>query len=175
VSILIELVKYYKKNPLKNYSILFLWCGAEEWGMKGSEAFCREYVPYLVKEYDMNSSILINIDMVGTHLGLLNKKFSIRTKNRKINNLINFSAHLLNIPIQNFSKFLKIKSDHLCFKKFFKKSGKHDTQIAFFHSVKDRKYVHTKKDTPDRCSKRILDNCFKICILTSLFLDSKLK
>jgi Zn-dependent M28 family amino/carboxypeptidase len=34
VSILIELIKLFKKSPLENYDIIFLWSGAEEWGLR---------------------------------------------------------------------------------------------------------------------------------------------
>jgi len=174
VSILIELAKYFRYHPLENYSILFLWFGAEEWGLKGSESFYKKYIPYFKQEYDLKKSVNINIDMVGTHLGLLNNITNIRNNSKKINKKINLSAQILNIPIYNFSRIINPKSDHKSFKKYCRKNGEKDFQVACFHSINDRKYIHTVNDTPDKCSTKNLFNCFKICILTSYLLDSSL-
>jgi len=171
-SILIELAKYYKNHPLQKYDVLILWCGAEEWGIKGSEHFCKKYVSYLNKEYDLNKSVNINIDMVGTHIGLLNNNIFSRKKN-KINEHINFSAHLLNISLDNFSQIPNPKSDHNSIRKHFRKSKNKNFQVACFHSIDDRKYIHTKNDTPDKCSIKNLYDCFRLCLLTSLLLDLK--
>ena len=57
VSILIELAKKIKENPLDNYNVLFIWCGAEEWGLKGSKKFVAKYVKKYDLIYDLNKSI----------------------------------------------------------------------------------------------------------------------
>jgi len=69
ISILIELAKILSKNPLKHIDILFLWCGAEEWGLWGSKQFCVKHFNELNEEYDLDKSYNINIDMVGTNIG----------------------------------------------------------------------------------------------------------
>lgn len=45
-------------------------------------------------------------------------------------------------------------------------------QVACFHSDKDSKYIHSTKDTPDKCSNKILNDCLDICYETILNLDS---
>ncbi|TFF98044.1 MAG: M28 family peptidase [Promethearchaeota archaeon] len=175
VSILIELAKYYKHNPLKNYDILLLFCGGEEYGLKGSDYFCKKYMSYFAKQYDLKKSVNINIDMVGSHIGLLNKSpFSIFYRNKKLIHLINYSADLLDIPIDNYSKILNPKSDNLSFKKHSRKVGERKFQNVCFNSVKDTKFIHTIMDTPEMCSIQNLFNCFRICLLTSQLLDSEI-
>ena len=110
--------------------------------------------------------------MVGTHIGLLQKNFFFKKKD-KINELINFSAHLLNIPLVNFNTIPNPKSDHKSIRKYCQKSKNKNFQVACFHSIYDRKYIHTKNDTPDKCSIKNLFNCFRLCLLTSHLLDSK--
>lgn len=174
VSILIELAKYYKLHPLENYDVLFLWCGAEEWGMRGSKYFCKKYMPYLRKEYSLNHSVNINIDMVGSHIGLLNKpRLAVLNRNKKLLEQINFSADLLNIPLSNHSKLIRPKSDHLSFKKNTRRLRQRGFQIACINSIKDTKLIHTIKDTPEECSIENLFGCFKICLFTSRLLDSE--
>ncbi|GAH83040.1 unnamed protein product, partial [marine sediment metagenome] len=89
VSILIELAKKVKENPLTNYDVLFLWCGAEEWGLKGSKKFVAKYAKEYDKIYDLSKSININIDMVGSYIGLLNKSGLLFKKaiNKNLNQL----------------------------------------------------------------------------------------
>ncbi|GAH52648.1 unnamed protein product, partial [marine sediment metagenome] len=119
VSILIELAKYVKENPLTNYDVLFLWCGAEEWGLKGSKKFVAKYAKEYNKIYDLSKSININIDMVGTYIGLLNKSGLLfkKAKNKNLNQLIRASAEELNIPITLYNKKIKPKSDYISFNK----------------------------------------------------------
>ncbi|MBD3198068.1 MAG: M28 family peptidase [Candidatus Lokiarchaeota archaeon] len=159
VAILIELAKYAKQNPLNNVDLLFIWTGAEEGGLKGSKKFCKKYFEVLNEKYDLNNSYNINIDMVGSYIGLLNKNGLIRRKaNSKINKIIQSAAKKLQIPVESFSKILGIKSDHKSFKKKIRRR-KRGFQIACIHSDKDSKYIHSKKDTPDKCSKEVLNNC----------------
>ena len=175
VSILIELAKKIKENPLTNYDVLFLWCGAEEWGLKGSKKFVAKYAKKYDKIYDLNKSININIDMVGSYIGLLNKSGLIFKKaiNENINKLIKASAEELNIPITLYNKIIKPKSDYISFRKFSKKKNK-SFQTALFHSDRDSIYIHSKKDTPEKCSNIIMDDCLKVCYNTIKHLDKQI-
>jgi hypothetical protein len=134
VAILIELAKYFKENPLKNIDLLFIWPGAEEWGLKGSKNFCQTYFKVLNKQYDINKSINVNIDMVGTYIGLLNKVGLIRRRSlaKIVNPLIEKTAKELNIPIKKYNKIIEPKSDHKNFKKYAKKLRK-KMKIVYFH------------------------------------------
>lgn len=172
VSILIELAKKVKENPLTNYDVLFLWCGAEEWGLKGSKKFVAKYAKEYDKIYDLSKSININIDMVGSYIGLLNKSGLLFKKaiNKNLNQLIKASADELNIPITLYNKKIKPKSDYISFNKFSKKTNK-SFQTALFHSSRDSIYIHSKKDTPEKCSNIIMDDCLKVCYNTIKNLD----
>ncbi|MFX0024965.1 MAG: M28 family metallopeptidase [Candidatus Hermodarchaeota archaeon] len=176
VSILIELAKLIKSKPLENYDVIFIWCGAEEWGLKGSKNYIKKNKYYLKNKYDLNKSMNINIDMVGTYIGLFNKKGLIRKKalNKNLNEIIQQSAQRLNIPLDLFDKVRGPAGDYTSFRRFGKKL-KSFFQIACFHSDRDSKYIHSIKDTPDKCSNKILNGCLGICYETISYLDSQVE
>ncbi|MFX0048326.1 MAG: M28 family metallopeptidase [Candidatus Hermodarchaeota archaeon] len=173
VSILIELAKILKTSPLNNLNVIFLFCGAEEWGLKGSQDFCQKHLKELKEKYDLNNSYNINIDMVGSYVGLLDKTGLIRKKrvNTKLNNLLEQSAKELNIPIVNYNKIRGPKSDYRSFVSLAKRT-RTSFQVACIQSEEDSKYIHSSKDTPDRCSNKILNECLDICYKTISYLDS---
>ncbi|MFX1311221.1 MAG: M28 family metallopeptidase [Promethearchaeota archaeon] len=175
VAILIELAKLFKKNPLNNMDLLFIWPGAEEWGMKGSKKFCEGHFIDLNQKYELNNSININIDMVGTYIGLLNRVGLIRRNklNNRINNIFISTANDLKIPIKIYNKIIEPKSDHKAFRKCAKKFQK-KLQIVYFHSDKDTKYIHSLRDTPDKCSVENLNGCLKTCYHTLKRIDIEL-
>jgi hypothetical protein len=174
VAISIELAKTLKKNPLKNTDVLILWPGAEEWGLKGSKKFCKKHFKSLETKYDLNRSFNINIDMVGSYIGLLNKTGLFRRKiNHNLNEIIGATAHQLKIPLKIFNKFIKPNSDYKSFKKYAKKV-KRKFQVVCFHSDKDSKYIHSLRDTPDRCSLESLNGCLNICNQTLRSIDIRI-
>jgi len=173
VSILIELLKLFKKNPLENYDVIFLWSGAEEWGLKGSKRFCKRHRSYLSKKYDLDRSFNINIDMVGTYIGLENKNSTLFKSQKGIfnlNKILEEAAIELNVPLIKYKKILGPKTDHLSFRSFAKKT-KSSFQVACFHSSKDSKFIHSSKDTPDKCSSQNLNGCLDICYTTIRSID----
>ena len=161
VAISIELAKLLKKNPLEKMDLLFLWTGAEEWGLKGSIRFCRKHFIDLMKKYNFDKSLSINFDMVGTYIGLLDKTGLIlkRKMNDNLNEILQATAKNLNIPLNVYNKVIKPKSDYRTFQKYSKKK----IQVAFFHSDKDSKYIHSSRDTPDKCTVENLNGCLNIC------------
>ena len=92
--------------------------------------------------------------------------------NKNLNNLIEESSKKLGIPIVLYSKRLEPRSDQRSFRLFEKKT-KGNFQVCCFHSNKDSKYIHSLKDTPDRCSTAILNGCLNICLETISKLDSQ--
>ncbi len=163
VSILIELSKLFQRNPLEKTDILFLWPGAEEWGLKGSKKFCKKHFNYLDQKYDLNRSILINIDMVGSYIGLIDRVGLFRRRfNHNLNDVIETTARNLNIPLIRYNKLIEPNSDHKIFRKYAKRAKK-KLQIVCFHSHKDTKYIHSTKDTPEKCSVENLNGCLNIC------------
>lgn len=172
VAISIELAKLIKRNPLENIDVLILWCSAEEWGLKGSKKFFKQHYNILKQKYDLNNSFNINIDMVGTYIGLLNKKGILRRKiNRNLNDILEASANHLNIPLIKYNKLLSPKSDYRSFQKLARKT-RSKFQVGCFHSSKDSKYIHSLRDTPDKCSIENLNGCLNICYHTLRKYDS---
>lgn len=163
VSILIELAKFFHRNPIEKMDILFLWSGAEEWGMKGSKKFFKRHFSYLDQKYDLNRSILINIDMVGSYIGLIDRVGLFRRRlNKNLNDILDTTARNQNIPLIRYNKLFEPKSDHRSFRRYAKKAHT-KPQIVCFHSHKDVKYIHSTKDTPDKCSAENLNGCLYIC------------
>ncbi len=173
VSILIELAKILKRSPLNNLNVIILFSGAEEWGLKGSQAFWKTHLKELYEKYDLNKSYNLNIDMVGSYIGLLDKTGLIKKKklNTNLNDLLEQSAKELNIPIVKYSKIRGPKSDYISFLSLAKRT-RTSFQVACIHSEKDSKYIHSSKDTPDKCSNKILNGCLDICYKTISYLDS---
>ncbi|MCK4280738.1 MAG: hypothetical protein KAX10_01375, partial [Candidatus Lokiarchaeota archaeon] len=64
------------------------------------------------------------------------------------------------------------KSDHISFKSFSEKTNE-KFQVCCFHSVKDCKFIHSVKDTPDKCSPEILNSCLEICFNVIKSIDLK--
>jgi hypothetical protein len=164
VAISIELAKIFKRNPLDNMDVLILWPGAEEWGLKGSKKFCKTHFRSLKERYDLNRSFNINIDMVGSYIGLLNKSgFIFRKKmNRNLNEIFEATANQLNIPLKVYNRIIRPKSDYRSFQKYAKKT-KTNFQVSLFHSSKDSKNIHSIRDTPEKCSLKNLNGCINIC------------
>lgn len=163
VAISIELAKIFKKNPLERTDILILWPGAEEWGLKGSKQFCKTHFKSLNQIYDLDKSFNINIDMIGSYVGLVNRSGFFRKKiNRNLNEIFGATAKQLNIPLKIYNKTLKPNSDYKSFKKYARKV-RSKFQVMCFHSSKDSKYIHSLRDTPDKCSLENLNGCLNIC------------
>jgi len=174
VSILIELAKEINVKPLENIDVLFLWTGAEEWGNKGAKHFYKEHKKNILLKYDIANSYNINIDMVGSYIGLVDKIGIIRKRkiNENLNDLLSESAEELNIPLVKYSAQVEPRSDQIVFRKL--KKVQKNFQIAFFHSAKDSKFIHSTRDSPDKCSAESLNGCLAICHKTLLKMDSNM-
>ncbi|MHA1461293.1 MAG: M28 family metallopeptidase [Promethearchaeota archaeon] len=174
VAILIELAKMFKRYPLENYDVILLWSGGEEWGLKGSKGFCKKHFKYLSEKYDLNRSFNINIDMVGSYIGLETKRYSHLKQHKysfDLNKQLEETANELNIPIEVYGTIFGSKADHKTFQSFAKQT-KSSFQVAYFHSGKDSKFIHSSKDTPDKCYPEILNGCLEICYTAIKSIDS---
>jgi hypothetical protein len=177
VAILLELAKLFKNKPLKNIDVLILWTGAEEWGLKGSKNFCARHFKALKQVYDLDKSFNINLDMIGTYIGLFDKSGLIirRKLNTNLNDILEATAKQLNTPIIRYHKVIKPKSDYKTFRRYARKVKKKKFQVSCFHSSKDSKYIHSSKDTPDKCSTENLNGCINICYQTLRSIDSRVE
>jgi len=176
VSVLIELTKLLNKNPLEKTDVLFLWCGAEEHGLWGSKQFCAKYFKELNQEYDLDRSYNINVDMVGTYIGLVDRTgiFKKNKMNDKIVNILEATAKSLNITLKKYDSTIEPRSDHMSFRSFAKKVKK-NLQVCTFMSNKDMTYIHTSRDTPNKCSYENLNGCLDICYNAIRSIDSKVE
>jgi hypothetical protein len=175
VSILIELAKYLKKNPLRNMDVIIIFTGAEEWGLIGSKRYLKRHMSYLQEKYDLDKSFNINYDMIGSYIGLIQEKGIFKKKriNKSLNMYIEEAAKKLNIKYFKHSHFINPKTDHRKFLKFARKT-KSKFQVACFHSAKDSKYIHSPRDTPDKCNSENLNGVFSISVEVLNKIDSDL-
>jgi len=178
VAILIELAKLVKKKPLNKTDVLFLWCGAEERGLWGSRQYCNKHFEELIQDYDLDKSHNINIDMVGTYIGLLDKLGLIKKKNLNdnLNDVLLASAGQQKITLKKESiKIGSGSSDHQVFRAYAKKYEKNGFQVSLFSTEDDVRYIHSKHDTPDKCSAENLNYCIEICYNAIKSLDLRVE
>ena len=177
VAILLELAKLVKKYPLQKTDVVFLWVGAEEMGLWGSKQYCSKHFEELDRDYNLNKSYNINIDMVGTYIGLIDEIGLIKKKklNENLNDVLKASDTQQKIPSEKTKMSFGSGSDHLVLRAFAKKAEKKDFQITCFLSKKDSKYIHSKKDIPDLCSTENLNGCIDICFNAIKSLDLRVE
>jgi len=173
VSIIIELAKKLSEKPLENMDVIIVFTSAEEWGLIGANRFCTRNQIFFSEKYILNKSLNINFDMIGTYIGLINKTGLIKRKiiNQTLNKNLEDAANNLGISIVKQNHLLTPKTDHKAFLKFAKKT-KSDFQVACFHSAKDVKYIHSPKDTSDKCDVQNLNNVLEISLKTLRKIDS---
>ncbi len=175
VAILIELSKIFYNKPLNNFDIIFLWTGAEELGLWGSRNYCAKNFKWLDKKYNLDKSFIINIDMVGSYIGLIDntKSFKKSRYNESLNDIIEVIAREKEISLRKEKNLIPFFSDDIVFRNFAKKLGK-KLQICSFNSRTDKKFIHSLKDTPEKCFSKNLNDCIKICYFTLKKLDNDL-
>lgn len=175
VSIILELAKNLQNNPLENMDVIIVFTGAEEWGLIGAKRFCKRNQKSFSEKYNLDKSFNINFDMIGTYIGLINKKgiFHKKEINQTLNKNIEDAANKLDISIVKHDHMITPKTDHKVFLKFARKT-KSDFQVACFNSDNDVKYIHSPKDTPDKCSVQNLNNTLEITLKTLRKIDSVL-
>ncbi|MFX1281327.1 MAG: M28 family metallopeptidase [Promethearchaeota archaeon] len=178
VAVLLELAKLVKKEPLQKTDVIFLWCGAEERGLWGSKQFCKTHYEELINDYDMDKSYNINIDMIGAYVGLLDKigLFKKRNLNKNLNSVLEASATQQKMTLKKeWNKIGAGSSDHLSFRAYSKKHENKEFQVTSFSSDDDVKFIHSKRDTPDKCSAEKLNDCIEICYNAIKSLDLRVE
>ena len=176
VAVLIELAKLIKKYQIENYDVILLFPGTEEWGLIGSKRYVKRNQKYLSEKYDLDRSFNINIDMVGSYVGLIQKKSFFRKHKQEkhkvpLYDIIDEVSNDLDIEYIKQSHFINPKTDHKSFNKLAKKT-KSKFQVVCFHSDKDSKYIHSRLDTPDKCSSEVLSNAISLIFNTLKTVDS---
>lgn len=85
------------------------------------------------------------------------------------------SANHQKISFKKENMILGNFSDHKIFQVFAKKTEKDGFQVSAFISDKDIKYIHSKRDTPDKCSATNLNACIDICYNAIKSLDLRVE
>jgi len=170
VSILIELSKNLKKKPLENMDVIIIFTGAEEWGLIGSKRYLIAHHNYLKEKYDLDRSFNINFDMIGSYIGLLHNKGK-KGNNKSLNDYIKEAAEKLNVKYFKERHFISPKTDHRKFLRFARKT-KSKFQVACFHSAKDTRYIHSPRDSPDKCNPVNLNGTVAITLEALYKIDS---
>ncbi|TFG16846.1 MAG: M28 family peptidase [Promethearchaeota archaeon] len=178
VAVLIELAKLIKKYQIENYDVILLFPGTEEWGLIGSKRYVKRNHKYLSENYDLDRSFNINIDMVGSYVGMIQKRSLFRKHRHRhekhkvpLNDIIDEVSSDLNIEYTKDLHFITPKTDHKSFNKLASKT-KSKFQVVCFHSDKDSKYIHSRLDTPDKCSSEVLSNAISLIFNTLKTVDS---
>ena len=154
-AILLSLAAYFKDHPLPHTQLKFIWCAAEEWGLYGSKGYVKAHKEEITAALD--TSCLINVDMVGSELAYLDKSGFIFKKplNEKLNTLIAQTAKEADIEVRSFNSVISSNSDHAPFEK-------EKVDVCFFLANKDSKFIHSPKDTIDKVKPEKLTDAVEL-------------
>jgi len=156
VGTIIELARFYKKNPISNIDLIFLSTGSEELNLGGAIHFIQKYK----EKFNKNSTYFINLDLIGGYdLIRLITSYGIPRK---------VSSKKLNILFLESSKELRIR-----LKDIYMPTGAWSDYMPIVHegfeacwlgSQPGLKRVHTKNDTISLVSKQGLKNILLLCV-----------
>jgi hypothetical protein len=175
-AILIELAKMLKKEPLLHFDVIFLWTGAERYGLWGMRNYCKKHFFDFYKEYELNRSFHISIDKFGNDMGLVKNLGIIRKKriNQKLNAILGATANRMNTTLLKLT-LPKILPFH--FKILQKYSEKFDKKIHFscIFSFQKKKQLNSKEVCNKDPFKNNLENCINLCFNVVKSLDKRVE
>lgn len=156
VAILMELMHYFKENPIKGANLTYLFTSAEEIGLTGAVKFVQNIRDN--KTYSPNNTFIINWDLAGlggpvlvnTGVGIP-KKLTSPTMSQFIDNI----GEEQQIPVQQLYLPVGGWTDALP----FSNSGYESITISG-KSVK----IHTSEDTPEIIDQENLVNSYRMGI-----------
>ena len=154
-AVLLSLAENFKKEPLQNTALRFIFCTAEEWGLYGSKGYVKSHQEELKEGVDRD--LVINVDMVGSELAYVEKAGLIVKKplNNRLNELISETAEEAGITARGFSTPFAGNSDHAPFRKM-------KMETAFFLSKKDTKKIHKPLDTIENVNPDKLEDAVNL-------------
>ncbi|MFW9968727.1 MAG: M28 family peptidase [Candidatus Odinarchaeota archaeon] len=167
VGVLIELARFYKKNPISNIDFIFLSPGSEELNLGGAIHFIQKYK----KEFDKDSTFFINLDLIGgSNLIRLTTSYGIPRKpsSLKLNRLFFESAIQNKIKIKDIYSPTGVWSDYMPI-------VQEGFEACWLGSEPGIKKVHTKNDNMNLVSKQGLRNILLLCIDVVNKLNDELK
>ncbi|MFX1470801.1 MAG: M28 family peptidase [Promethearchaeota archaeon] len=147
----LELLHYYSipKNRLHNYSMWFLFTGAEECGTMGVRHFYNN-----LEKFDPEKSIIFNFESIGKYLFIFPGE-NEGDHSKDIDNLLLNNKR--NLPIRHYftERVLGTHSDGGFL-------GDRGLQGFEFGGVETYAYMHTPHDTVDKIDTKILE---KLCLI----------
>ncbi|MFX0105826.1 MAG: M28 family metallopeptidase [Candidatus Hodarchaeota archaeon] len=165
VGVLIELGKYYKRNPVKNVDLTFLSTGSEELNLGGATHFIQSYKDKL----DKNSTFFINLDFIGgSELIRLISSYGIPRKisSKKLNKLFLESAKELKVKIKDIYAPTGVWSDYMPI-------VQEGFEACWLGSQPGLKFVHTKNDNMNLISKEGIEDILNLCVSVIEKLDNE--
>ena len=89
---IMEILQYFIKNPPMR-TLRFIWCGAEEIGLKGSLSYVKKH------QDELNDYVYcLNIDMIGAILG---NEVAISTAQKNLSDYISFLGCEIGVPVKS--------------------------------------------------------------------------
>ncbi|MFX1329848.1 MAG: M28 family peptidase [Promethearchaeota archaeon] len=147
----LELLHYYSipKNRLHNYSMWFLFTGAEECGTMGVRHFYNN-----LEKFDPEKSIIFNFESIGKYVFIFPGE-NEGDHSKDIDNLLLNNKR--NLPIRHYftERVLGTHSDGGFL-------GDRGLQGFEFGGVETYAYMHTPHDTVDKIDTKILE---KLCLI----------
>ena len=165
VGSIIELARYYKKNPTNNINLTFLSPGSEELNLGGAIHFIHQFKDKL----NSNSTFFINLDFIGgAELIRLTSSYGIPRKNssEKLNTLFLESAKEKQIKIKEIYSPTGVWSD-------FMPVVQEGFEACWLGSEPGLKFVHTERDDMKLVSKEGIKNILTLCVDVIKRLDNE--
>ncbi|MFX1376548.1 MAG: M28 family metallopeptidase [Promethearchaeota archaeon] len=165
VGSIIELAKYYKKNPPNNVNLTFLCPGSEELNLGGAIQFIKKFK----NELNRHTTFFINLDFIGgSEQVRLTSSYGIprKSSSKKLNNLILESAKENQINIKEIYSPTGVWSD-------FMPIVQEGFEACWLGSHPGLKFVHTKRDNMNLVTKEGISNILILCMDVIKKLDNE--
>lgn len=165
VGTVIELARYFRKNPLQNLNLIFLLTGSEELNLGGA----KSYITSHRSEFDKEHTYVVNMDSIGgdgaikilTAYGIPPKPLS-----KELEKLFIKASENLVIEIKKVYIPTGAWADHAPFTKL----GFKATTLASDGGMKE---MHTTKDDMSLVSKNGLKDCLLMCVEVAKEIEKK--
>lgn len=148
MSIVFDLARWFKENPLQHYEIWVCQFGAEELGTMGSRFFLERHLDEL---RDVPAAYNLNFDMIDDRVQYLRARgmFPPKPMCKRLGVAFEQAAYELDIPWSKYSLIIGASSDQ---KIFFQ----HGIEAIDFQDRSGAKWAHSKYDTPDKVKPHLL-------------------
>jgi len=175
-AILIELAKIFKKEPLTHIELVFLWEGAQKFGLWGLRNYCKKHFFNLYKEYELNDSYNFNIDKIGEKINLVDNIGLIKRKhiNIDLNPIIEAIANHMNIKLSKITIPFALPLHYKIFKRYSDKTGK-KLQLSCFSLIQKENKAVLNEDLMNNTFINNINNCINLCYNVAKSLDKRIE